>query len=105
MAQTMQSAQGELQQNIDQATEDLRQTLETIEIQSILLALARMTAQEASRIKSAFLANMSHELRTPLDSILGVTTLLQRSELGERQLEYLTTVRTAADSLLAIINE
>ena len=105
MAQTMQSAQGELQQNIDQATEDLRQTLETIEIQSIELDLARRTAQEASRTKSEFLANMSHELRTPLNSILGFTTLLQRSELGERQQEYLTTIGTSADSLLAIINE
>src|SRR5690554_5120223 len=46
MAQTMQSAQGELQQNIDQATEDLRQTLETIEIQNIELDLARKTRSE-----------------------------------------------------------
>ncbi|MFA5676856.1 MAG: response regulator [Pseudomonas sp.] len=105
MAQTMQSAQGELQQNIDQATEDLRQTLETIEIQNIELDLARKTAQEASRIKSEFLANMSHELRTPLNSILGFTTLLQRSELSGRQQEYLITIGKSADSLLAIINE
>lgn len=105
MAQTMQSAQGELQQNIDQATEDLRQTLETIEIQNIELDLARKTAQEASRIKSEFLANMSHELRTPLNSILGFTTLLQRSDLTARQQEYLTTISKSADSLLAIINE
>ncbi|GGI89911.1 response regulator [Halopseudomonas pertucinogena] len=105
MAQTMRSAQGELQQNIEQATEDLRQTLETIEIQNIELDLARKTAQEASRIKSEFLANMSHELRTPLNSILGFTTLLQRSELSGRQHEYLTTIGKSADSLLAIINE
>ena len=105
MAQTMQSAQGELQQNIDQATEDLRQTLETIEIQSIELDLARKTAQEASRIKSEFLANMSHELRTPLNSILGFSTLLQRSELSGRQQEYLSTIGNSANSLLAIINE
>ena len=105
MAQTMQSAQSELQQNIDQATEDLRQTLETIEIQSIELDLARKTAQEASRIKSEFLANMSHELRTPLNSILGFSTLLQRSELGGRQQEYLSTIGNSANSLLAIINE
>ena len=105
MAQTMQSAQGELQQNIDQATEDLRQTLETIEIQNIELDLARKTAQEASRIKSEFLANMSHELRTPLNSILGFSSLLQRSELSGRQQEYLTTIGKSADSLLAIINE
>ncbi|QIB53166.1 response regulator [Pseudomonas sp. OIL-1] len=105
MAQTLQSAQGELQQNIDQATEDLRQTLETIEIQNIELDLARKTAQEASRIKSEFLANMSHELRTPLNGILGFSNLLQRTELSGRQQEYLTTIEKSADNLLAIINE
>lgn len=105
MAQTMQSAQGELQQNIDQATEDLRQTLETIEIQNIELDLARKTAQEASRIKSEFLANMSHELRTPLNGILGFSSLLQRTEMSGRQQEYLSTIEKSADNLLAIINE
>lgn len=105
MAQTLQSAQGELQQNIDQATEDLRQTLETIEIQNIELDLARKTAQEASRIKSEFLANMSHELRTPLNGILGFSNLLQRTELSSRQQEYLGTIEKSADNLLAIINE
>ena len=105
MAQTLQSAQGALQQNIDQATDDLRQTLETIEIQNIELDLARKTAQEASRIKSEFLANMSHELRTPLNGILGFSSLLQRSELNSRQQEYLWTIEKSADNLLAIINE
>lgn len=105
MAETLQSAQGELQQNIDQATEDLRQTLETIEIQNIELDMARKTALEASRIKSEFLANMSHELRTPLNGIIGFSNLLQRSELSNRQQEYLGTIETSADNLLAIINE
>lgn len=105
MARTLQSAQGELQQNIDQATEDLRQTLETIEIQNIELDMARKTAQEASRIKSEFLANMSHELRTPLNGILGFSNLLQRTELSPRQQEYLDTIGKSADNLLAIINE
>ena len=105
MAETLQSAQGELQQNIDQATEDLRQTLETIEVQNIELDMARKTALEASRIKSEFLANMSHELRTPLNGIIGFSHLLKRTELSNRQQEYLGTIETSADNLLAIINE
>ncbi|WP_339842997.1 response regulator [uncultured Halopseudomonas sp.] len=105
MAETLQSAQGELQQNIDQATEDLRQTLETIEVQNIELDMARKTALEASRIKSEFLANMSHELRTPLNGIIGFSHLLQRTELSNRQQEYLGTIGSSADNLLAIINE
>jgi len=105
MASTLQNAQEELQHSIDQATEDVRQNLETIEIQNIELDLARKEALEASRIKSEFLANMSHEIRTPLNGILGFTHLLQKSELTPRQLDYLGTIEKSADNLLGIINE
>ncbi|WP_122559146.1 response regulator [Pseudomonas viridiflava] len=105
MAATLQNAQEELQMSIDQATEDVRQNLETIEIQNIELDLARKEALEASRIKSEFLANMSHEIRTPLNGILGFTHLLQKSELTPRQYDYLGTIEKSADNLLSIINE
>ncbi|MBD8491507.1 ATP-binding protein [Pseudomonas syringae] len=105
MASTLQNAREELQNSIDQATEDVRQNLETIEIQNIELDLARKEALEASRIKSEFLANMSHEIRTPLNGILGFTHLLQKSELTPRQNDYLNTIEKSADSLLSIINE
>ena len=105
LAESLQNAQEELQHSIDQATEDVRQNLETIEIQNIELDLARKEALEASRIKSEFLANMSHEIRTPLNGILGFTHLLQKSELTPRQFDYLNTIEKSADSLLGIINE
>nr|WP_290447240.1 MULTISPECIES: response regulator [unclassified Pseudomonas] len=105
MASTLQNAREELQQSIDQATEDVRLNLETIEIQNIELDLARKEALEASRIKSEFLANMSHEIRTPLNGIVGFTHLLQKSELTPRQIDYLNTIEKSADSLLSIINE
>ena len=105
MAEALQNAQEELQHNIEQATEDVRQNLETIEIQNIELDFARKEALEASRIKSEFLANMSHEIRTPLNGILGFTNLLQKSELTPRQQDYLGTIEKSADSLLGIINE
>jgi len=105
MAEALLSAREELQQSIDQATEDVQQNLETIEIQNIELDLARKEALEASRIKSEFLANMSHEIRTPLNGILGFTQLLQKSDLTPRQQDYLRTIEKSADSLLGIINE
>ncbi|WP_207388804.1 response regulator [Stutzerimonas kirkiae] len=105
MAEALLSAREELQQSIDQATEDVQQNLETIEIQNIELDMARKEALEASRIKSEFLANMSHEIRTPLNGILGFTHLLQKSDLTPRQQDYLGTIEKSADNLLAIINE
>nr|WP_286010368.1 response regulator [Serpens gallinarum] len=105
MAEALQDAQEELQHSVDQATEDVRQNLETIEIQNIELDLARKEALEASRIKSEFLANMSHEIRTPLNGILGFTKLLLKSDLNQRQQDYLHTIEKSADNLLGIINE
>ncbi|HYQ38261.1 MAG TPA: response regulator [Pseudomonas sp.] len=105
MAASLQSAHEELQQNIDQATEDLRNSMEMIEVQNIELTMARKEALEASRIKSEFLANMSHEIRTPLNGILGFANLLHKTGLDGRQQDYLTTIQKSADNLLAIINE
>src|SRR5690606_10371022 len=104
MALSMEKAQQDMQAYIDQSTEDLRETLETIEIQNIDLDIARKEALEASRIKSEFLANTSHEIRTPLNGILGFTNLALKTDLDEQQREYLNTIRDSSQHLLTVIN-
>jgi two-component system sensor histidine kinase BarA len=93
MAAKLHNADIELQRNLEQTNRDLRESLETVEVQNIELDLARREALEASRIKSEFLANTSHELRTPLNGIIGFTKLLLKSALDPRQREYLETIR------------
>jgi two-component system sensor histidine kinase BarA len=105
MTTAMRNERSELQQNVDQATEDLRETLETLEVQNIELDMARKEALKASQVKSEFLTNMSHEIRTPLNGIIGFTRLLLRSGLTPRQRDYMETIRKSSDSLLAIIND
>lgn len=104
MADYMEAAQTDMQGHIDHAIEDLRETLETIEIQNVELDLARKEALEASRVKSEFLANTSHEIRTPLNGILGFINLALKTELNEQQREYMETIRDSAQNLLTVIN-
>ncbi|MDE2139626.1 MAG: response regulator [Gammaproteobacteria bacterium] len=104
MAANAQRSQQELQDQVDQATAELRGTLEEFEIKSIELDLARKRALEASRVKTEFLANMSHEIRTPMNAVLGFSDLLTRTPLDDSQRNYLATIRQAAQILLMLLD-
>ncbi|WP_100752053.1 two-component sensor histidine kinase BarA [Vibrio salilacus] len=105
MAVSLSEYHVEMQHSIDQATSDLRETLEQLEIQNVELDIAKKRAQEAARVKSEFLANMSHELRTPLNGVIGFTRQLLKTTLTNSQTDYLQTIEKSANNLLNIIND
>jgi signal transduction histidine kinase/CheY-like chemotaxis protein len=69
------------------------------------LTVARDAAMAGERAKSTFLSTMSHEIRTPMNAIIGMSTLLDNTKLSAEQLDYATTIRTAAEHLLTLITD
>ena len=105
MALAMSKHHEEMQDSIDLATSELRETLDQMEVQNIELDITRKEAQQAASVKSEFLANMSHELRTPLNGVIGFARQLLKTQLSNNQVDYLQTIERSAANLLNIIND
>ena len=69
------------------------------------LRQAHDTAEAANAAKSEFLAHMSHEIRTPMNAVLGLAQVLEREPLVGKQREMVERIRTAGQSLLAILDD
>lgn len=66
---------------------------------------ARDVAEASTRAKSAFIANISHEIRTPLNALLGMTQLLERSDLDRTQRGYVQVVLEAGRGLKTLLDD
>lgn len=81
----------------------VRKNRQLIQAQQIIRekdAILIESVQEASRAKSEFIANLSHELRTPMNAIIGLTELVLRSNLSERDRDCLEKVMKSSKTLL-----
>lgn len=65
----------------------------------------REEKERALKTRNEFLATMSHEIRTPMSGIIGMTTLLERTELNEQQQEYISSLRDTSSVLHSLIND
>ncbi|MCL2761944.1 MAG: ATP-binding protein [Treponema sp.] len=62
-------------------------------------------AEKTSRMKSVFLASVSHEIRTPMHGIIGFSELALDDTIPLKTRDYLSKIKTSAESLLMIIND
>jgi PAS domain S-box-containing protein len=66
---------------------------------------ATRIAEDAVKAKQQFLSNMSHEIRTPMNAIIGFTKVVLKTELTEKQKEYLNAIKVSGDALIVLIND
>ena len=62
-------------------------------------------ADAASKAKSTFLATMSHEIRTPMNAIIGLTDMLQKTQLSELQQMYADNIKKSSEALLSLVTD
>ena len=108
MGESLQEAQTSLQEKVEHATRNLRETMRLLEIKNEALLEERERARLANQAKSQFLANMSHELRTPLNAIIGYAEMLEESdELKDfpQVREDLGKILISGRHLLTLIND
>ena len=97
--------QEQLNKELSNAQEELRQSMETLIDTNAELEYAINRAEQAAVAKAEFLSTMSHEIRTPMNGVIGITHLLLEDNPKPSQEENLNSLKFSAENLLSLIND
>ncbi len=87
----LEKAQKGLEDDIRQATSELNDSNQQL--------------RKALNERSTFIGQMSHEVRTPLNAIMGLSEILLSTQLDDVQNDYISTINSAAGSLVVLLND
>lgn len=79
--------------------------VERLQEEKLAVEAARDAAEASARSKSVFIANISHEIRTPLNAMLGMTQILERSELDRAQRDHVKVLLEAGRGLRTLLDD
>ena len=84
---------------------ELKHAREEAEKARVEAEKAKEKAEQSEKYKSEFLSTMSHEIRTPMNGVLGMASLLMETKLDPLQQDYIKSLKSSGETLLALIND
>lgn len=83
----------------------MRAYLEQLEAINKQLEQSKQEAEKANIAKTAFINAISHELRTPLNAMIGLSSILLKGQLNEKQEKFVTRIYLSGRILNDLIND
>jgi PAS domain S-box-containing protein len=99
------TTQNKIEKELIEAKVFAEKATKTAEDAKLKAESATQIAEDAVKSKQQFLSNMSHEIRTPMNAIIGFTKVVLKTELDEKQLEYIEAIKISGDALIVLIND
>jgi PAS domain S-box-containing protein len=99
------TTQNKIEKELIEAKEFAEKATQIAEFAKLKAESATQIAEEAVKSKQQFLSNMSHEIRTPMNAIIGFTKVVLKTELDEKQREYIEAIKISGDALIVLIND